>query len=86
MSLVSFLPQLGVLLVRQDSSGISLFYVLYNLISATEQFNHSFAFVVVFSRLKDPSEGQAMIHNPLSRGDWINLGHITVVWVLWLVV
>ncbi len=86
MSLVSFLPQLGVLLVRRDSSGISPFYVLYNLISATEQFNHSFACVVLVSRDWDPPKNDIIMHNPLSLGDWINLGHITVVWVLWLVV
>jgi hypothetical protein len=82
--LFSFLPQLGHLLVRRDSSGISLFYVLHNLISATEQFNQWFAFMVVASQ--GDEKGGYVVHNLPGLGDWINLAHIVVVWGLWLVV
>ncbi|KAK3896758.1 hypothetical protein C8A05DRAFT_39694 [Staphylotrichum tortipilum] len=80
VSLASFLPQLGVLLVRRDSSGISPFYVLSNLLCATEQLTFIFLSAVI-----TPDE-PLIVHSPLTLGDWINLGHTAAVWVLWLVV
>lgn len=78
-SLASFLPQLGVLLVRRDSSGMSPFYVLSNLLCATEQLA-----VIFLSAVITPDE-PLIVHSPLTLGDWINLGHTAAVWVLWLV-
>ena len=80
VSLASFLPQLGVLLVRRDSSGMSPFYVLSNLLCATEQLA-----VMFLSAVITPDE-PLIVHSPLTLGDWINLGHTAAVWVLWLVV
>ncbi len=80
LSLASFLPQLGVLLVRRDSSGMSPFYVLSNLLCATEQLTFIFLSAVI-----TPDE-PLITHSPLTLGDWINLGHTAAVWVLWLIV
>jgi hypothetical protein len=71
--------------VRRDSSGISPFYVLFNLISATEQFTQCFAFVLIMAADQGPHNEDTVVHSPPSQGDWINLGHMAVVSVLWLV-
>lgn len=76
---LSFLPQLRLLWLRRDSSGISPYYVLFNLISATEQFTFAFFFVV------NNSEGSdAFVNRPPNSGDWLNLIQLALVWVLWL--
>lgn len=46
LSALSFLPQLGLLWLRRDSSGINLYYVLFNTIVATELFCMSFFLTV----------------------------------------
>lgn len=79
-SLVSFLPQLGVFLVRRDSSGTSPFYVLSNVLSATEQLAFIFLSAVIM-----PDDDYLIVHKPLTLGDRINLGHTAAVWVLWLI-
>lgn len=79
LSVASFLPQLGVFLVRRDSSGISPFYMLSNVLCATEQLAFLFLSAVIM-----PEDGYLIVHKPLTLGDWINLGHTAAVWVLWL--
>jgi hypothetical protein len=79
LSFISFLPQLRLLVQRRTSSGISLYYVLFNLISATEQFTISFLFTVTQSE-----ESDVFVETPPNTGDWLNLVQFTVVWILWL--
>ena len=81
-TLASFLPQLWRLFARRDSSGISLWHVLFNLIVATELFTFSL-FLVVNNRCEGAS---IFVHDPPNVGDHINLAHFALVWVLWLVV
>jgi hypothetical protein len=84
LSFVSFLPQLRLLYVRKDSAGLSLFYLLFNLIVATELFAISFL-LVVNSGLEEKGKPNLFVHNPPDTGDNINLAQFTLVWVLWLV-
>ncbi|PVH79612.1 hypothetical protein DL98DRAFT_516030 [Cadophora sp. DSE1049] len=79
LSCASFLPQLRLLWLRRDSSGISLYYVLFNIISATEQFTISFYCVV---NSIEPAD--VFVNNPPSVGDWLNFVQFALVWVLWL--
>lgn len=66
--------------MRRDSSGISLHYVLCNLIVATELFTISF-FYVVNNRVEG---SQFFVHNPTNVGDSIDLAQFALIWVLWL--
>lgn len=77
---MSFGPQLRRLWARRDSSGLSLWHVLLNLIVATELFTFSFFLVVNYRFERSP----AIVHQPPDVGDTINLVHFTLVWVLWL--
>lgn len=85
LSFVSFLPQLWLLYVRKDSVGLSLFFVLFNLIVATELFAFSFLLVVNCARDKSTGKPDIFVHDPRDVGDAINLAQFTLVWVLWLV-
>jgi hypothetical protein len=80
LSFASFLAQPQLLWVRGDSSGISLYYVLFNLIVASELFTVSF-FHVVNNRVE---RSQFFVHQPPTVGDRLNLAQFAVVWVLWL--
>ncbi|KAH8903038.1 hypothetical protein BR93DRAFT_981643 [Coniochaeta sp. PMI_546] len=80
LSFASFQPQLRLLWMRRDSSGISLYYVLCNLIVATELFTISF-FYVVNNRVEG---SQFFVHNPPNVGDSIDLAQFALIWVLWL--
>ncbi|KAK4155115.1 hypothetical protein C8A00DRAFT_42259 [Chaetomidium leptoderma] len=82
LTFASFLPQLRLLWTRRDSSGISLWHVLFNLAVATELFTLSF-FFVVNSRIEGSS---VFVHDPPDTGDHINLAHFALVWLLWLVI
>jgi hypothetical protein len=77
-SAMSFGPQLHHTFSRRDSTGISTFYVLFNLISATEQFALTFFFV------NYAEDSDFFVHHPRNAGDWINLAQMSVVVVLWL--
>uniref|UniRef100_A0A0B7K2U9 Uncharacterized protein n=1 Tax=Bionectria ochroleuca TaxID=29856 RepID=A0A0B7K2U9_BIOOC len=72
----SFIPQVRRLRRKRDSSGVSLTYVLFNLINATEQF----AFTT-FLTVNDL--GGLLVGNPHSRGDQINLVQFAGVFFLW---
>jgi uncharacterized protein with PQ loop repeat len=80
MSLLSFIPQLHRTVSRRNSSGISVYYVLFNLISATEQFALVFFFVVNY--IDDPD---MFVQKPVNTGDWLNLAQTAAVLLLWLV-
>lgn len=79
MTVISFLPQLGRLWLRKDSSGISLHYALYNLISTTEQFTIAFFYLV-----NDADDAEFFVSRPRTTGDWLNLCQLTLAWMLWL--
>lgn len=80
LSLASFLPQLQRLWLRRDSSGISLAYVLFNLMVATELFTIDLAI------LTSVDGGDIFVHSPASVGDWLNLAQFGTVWVMWALV
>lgn len=77
LSSTSFLPQLQLLWLRRDSSGISLYYVLFNLIVATE------LFTIDLAMLTSVDGGNIFVHSPATTGDWLNLAQFGTVWVLW---
>ncbi|KAL3428553.1 hypothetical protein BDV09DRAFT_201515 [Aspergillus tetrazonus] len=80
VTFISFVPQIHLLWTRKDASGISLAYVLLNLIAASEQFALSFGFLV----LAKP-EDEVFVHNPITVGDWLNLVQTTLLWVLFII-
>jgi uncharacterized protein with PQ loop repeat len=80
LSVLSFVPQFRRTIARKRSSGISTYYVLFNLISATEQFVLAFFYVV-----NDFDRSDFFVHRSVNAGDWINLVQTAVVAVLWLV-
>jgi hypothetical protein len=80
LSLASFLPQIRLLLQRGNTTGLSLYYLLFNLISATEQFALSFYFIV--NRV-EPAD--VFTHEPPTVGDWLNLAQTTAIFLAWLV-
>ncbi|KAF2268064.1 hypothetical protein CC78DRAFT_530455 [Lojkania enalia] len=80
LSFLSFLPQLLRVFSRKDSSGISTYYMLFNLISMTEQFTLAFFFIV--NNIDNPD---FFVHNPINAGDWLNLAQLAVVLSLWLI-
>ncbi|KAK4100662.1 hypothetical protein N658DRAFT_507665 [Parathielavia hyrcaniae] len=84
LSLVSFLPQLQRLYLLKHTSGLSLFYVLYHLVVATELFTVSFVFVVNYAAERHKPD--IFVHDPLNASDKINLAQFTLVWVLWLMI
>jgi uncharacterized protein with PQ loop repeat len=80
ISALSFLPQLRLLWLRRDVSGISLYYVLFNTIVATELFTLSF-----FLTVNNIDKPGVFVHYPPNAGDRLNLAQLTAVWLLWLV-
>lgn len=77
LSIISFLPQLQLLWTTKNSSGLSLCYLLFNLICATEQF------LLAFLYNNNPeAEPNMFVESPGSLGDWLNLIQITVIWIL----
>lgn len=80
LSFLSFLPQLQLFWLRRDSSGVSLYYVLFNLVVSTE------LFTIDLSILTSVDGGDIFVHAPATIGDWLNLAQFGTVWVMWLVV
>ncbi|KAL3477056.1 hypothetical protein BJX99DRAFT_226650 [Aspergillus californicus] len=74
LTIASFIPQFHLIWSRKSANGISLLYVLYNLISATEQFALNFGFVVLI----EPADDAVFVHNPPSVGDWLNFAQTIV--------
>ncbi|KAB8276494.1 hypothetical protein BDV30DRAFT_224210 [Aspergillus minisclerotigenes] len=72
----SFLPQLRRLHQNGDSTGVSLTYLLCNVISATEQLTISFSYIFI------AQSSDFFIHNPPNVGDWLNLLQLAVTWGL----
>ncbi|EIT77531.1 hypothetical protein AO1008_02849 [Aspergillus oryzae 100-8] len=76
LSIFSFLPQLRRLHQNGDSTGVSLIYLLCNVISATEQLTISFSYIFI------AQSSDFFIHNPPNVGDWLNLLQLAVTWGL----
>ncbi|KAE8371056.1 hypothetical protein BDV26DRAFT_303286, partial [Aspergillus bertholletiae] len=76
LSVASFLPQLQRIWCTKQFTGLSLSYVLCNLMSATEQFT------LLFFLLVNQTEYTDVIQK--TTGDWINLAQLAAVWMLWL--
>ncbi|KAI1944369.1 hypothetical protein LOZ12_004242 [Ophidiomyces ophidiicola] len=79
LSLVSFVPQYRRILSRGDSSGISIQYILFNAIVATEQFAFGLHFIVDNAEI-----GDTIVASPPTAGDWLNFLQFTVVCVCYL--
>jgi hypothetical protein len=82
LSFISFLPQLRLPYLRKNSSGLSLIYVLCNLIIATELLTVSFVLVVNYAT--EEAKPGIFVHDPPDVGDKINLAQFALVWVMWL--
>lgn len=77
LTFASFLPQLQRLWSRRDSSGVSLYYVLFNLLVATE------LLTIDLTLLTGVEDSDVFVHQPASLGDWLNLAQFAIVWALW---
>ncbi|PTB49394.1 hypothetical protein M431DRAFT_534799 [Trichoderma harzianum CBS 226.95] len=84
LSLISFLPQLREFWLRRNACGISPYYVLFQLIGATELF--ALAFYYVVNSVQTSPGPDFFTHNPPQLGDYLNLAQMALVWVLWLIV
>ncbi|PIG88064.1 hypothetical protein AARAC_001586 [Aspergillus arachidicola] len=76
LSIFSFRPQLHLLHQIGDSTGVSLAYLLCNVISATEQLTISFCYMFN-AQSSDP-----FVHNPPNAGDWLDFLQFAVTWCL----
>lgn len=75
LSAVSFVPQLLRIAVRRDSSGVALFYVLFNLINATQQL--TIGGIYIGFAEERPFFAWSW---PQSATDWINVVQLLVFW------
>jgi uncharacterized protein with PQ loop repeat len=73
LTILSFLPQLRRLWSTKNTSSISIYYVLFNLIVATNQFTIIFALLFTY-----PGGLGRFIHRPITTGDWLNLLHVSI--------
>ena len=79
LTVTSFIPQLYRTTSRKNSSGISTNYLLFNLISATEQFAFTFFYIADSIR-----EDKGFHREPVTVGNWIDLAQTVVVLLYWL--
>ncbi|KAF2106050.1 hypothetical protein BDV96DRAFT_339262 [Lophiotrema nucula] len=80
LSAASFWPQYCRILTLQQSVGISPYYVLLNLISATEQLA-----LGLYLAMSHEVDDDGMVRFPLPWGRWLNLAHFAVVCICQLV-
>ncbi|KAL4793087.1 hypothetical protein BDV19DRAFT_232912 [Aspergillus venezuelensis] len=81
LTTASFVPQLYKIWKRKAAAGISLSYLVINMICATEHFTDIFFLLV--NNSTNPNAGpdaEHFIHSPKKAGDWINLAHVAVIW------
>lgn len=81
LAIISFLPQFLRIQTKHSITGISSFYILCNLISATEQF--TFYYYMLFNEY-DPEGGTVFLHDPPSAGDWFSLCQTAIVSLIFL--
>ncbi|KAK1763427.1 hypothetical protein QBC33DRAFT_549651 [Phialemonium atrogriseum] len=74
LTIISFLPHYQQIISRNDCSGISPYYILFNLVSATHQFFLGYAYVVQFDGTMHFVHG-----NPRTLLDWLNFVQLTIV-------
>lgn len=79
-TLASFVPQYKRIRDRTDSDGISLSYVLLNLIVATQQFSLYLLFVIDDSTVAD-----FLVKSPPSIENYLDLAQFGIVWLCQLV-
>lgn len=82
------MPHLYFLVRKQDSSPISIVYILLNLVVATEQFAVSYFFAIYPTNTKClicPTYRGIFSHTPLDVGDWLNFAQFLTVFVLLLI-
>ncbi|KAL0944847.1 uncharacterized protein CTRU02_202734 [Colletotrichum truncatum] len=77
-TVLSYLPQYHRITEQGTCDGLSLYYVFFMLISATEQISIGFFLNVNGRGL--PRE-DVFVNNPATLGDWCNLAQLAVVWV-----
>ncbi|OQE13975.1 hypothetical protein PENSTE_c040G05986 [Penicillium steckii] len=77
----AFHTWISCLWTRKDSSGISAYYVLFNLVAATEQFT-----IILFLLVNDNFGSELVVHKQPIIGDLINLSHMALLWILFLIV
>ncbi|KAI0171452.1 hypothetical protein BJ166DRAFT_589518 [Pestalotiopsis sp. NC0098] len=76
-TVASYIPQYRAVQKPASSSNISLLYILFNTISALEQFT------ILVQHAMFPSEVlTGVMHNPPTSGDWLNIAQVTVVLVM----
>lgn len=80
LAIGSFLPQILRIQKRQTTRGVDSLYILWNLISTTEQLTiYIFLLITVYE-----PEGNVFLHSPPSAGDWFSLCHCAVATILFL--
>ncbi|KAL3298595.1 ATP synthase F0 [Colletotrichum asianum] len=81
-TIASHLPQYHRILEQGHCDGLSLYYVLFNIISATEQLTLGF-----FLNVNDTGRlrGDAFVNDPATAGDWLNFVQLVIVWLCSLV-
>ncbi|KAH7327194.1 hypothetical protein BKA65DRAFT_510134 [Rhexocercosporidium sp. MPI-PUGE-AT-0058] len=80
LSLLSFIPQIHRIIIKNTSVDISLTYILLNTISTTEQFALGFYYIASHNHDSD-----FFVSDPRNLGDWLNLVQLTIVWVMSLI-
>ncbi|KAK7216323.1 hypothetical protein V2G26_004326 [Clonostachys chloroleuca] len=89
LTILAFVPHLYFLVRKQDSSPISIVYILLNLVVATEQFAVSYFFAIYPTNTKClicPTYRGIFSHTPLDVGDWLNFAQFLTVFVLLLII
>ncbi|KAL4883163.1 hypothetical protein BJY04DRAFT_216461 [Aspergillus karnatakaensis] len=82
---LSFFPQIQQIRSQRSSAGIAIFYLLFNLISATEHFAIFFFVLVNLDHSHGTKSLDHLINSPPTAGDWLNLCQVTVVWIMFLI-
>ncbi|GKT52455.1 uncharacterized protein ColSpa_12636 [Colletotrichum spaethianum] len=78
LTVASYLPQYHRLREQGHCDGLSLYYLVFNLISATEQFAIGFFLNVTDNGFPRPD---VFVNNPATPGDWFNFCQLAVVWL-----
>ncbi|TDZ38819.1 hypothetical protein C8035_v006617 [Colletotrichum spinosum] len=78
-AILSYLPQYHCIQEQGHSNGLSLYYVLFGLLSATEHLT-----LGLLLNITEPRSG-AFVETPATVGDWINLVQLGVVWLCALI-
>ena len=75
LSAWSFVPQLRLLWLRRESIGLSLAYLLFTTVSATEQLTLGLHLILV--------EPESFLHHQPrpNVNDWLNVVQFLVVWI-----